>query len=122
MTPVMQTRPDVEDGNCLQASIASILDRPINDVPDMPLRGPGWFHAYGRLLAKHGIWFAQSSYPPAAGAYIKVSAHIEDGKVDFAHCAVYEDGQLVHDPTPGWPIERMRDDDFYYLVVEQLWE
>lgn len=43
MIPVQQTRFGNGQGNCLLACVASILDRPLESIPDFTMSGCGWF-------------------------------------------------------------------------------
>jgi hypothetical protein len=65
MKPVFQNKFGHEQGNCLQAAVASILERNIDDVPDFNMSGIGWFEemyewaikeGYGLLWADERFW------------------------------------------------------------------
>jgi hypothetical protein len=52
MTPIMQTRVGY-GGNCAQAAVASILDLPLDAVPD--LSGDGWWRVLQTVLNARGL-------------------------------------------------------------------
>lgn len=43
MIPTQQTKFGNGNGNCLLACVASILHRPIEEIPDFSLSGAGWY-------------------------------------------------------------------------------
>ena len=43
MIPIKQTKFGKGQGNCLLACIASILERPLESIPDFCISGCGWF-------------------------------------------------------------------------------
>lgn len=65
MTPVTQTLVGIERGNCLQACVASLLDLPIEQVPNFcEARQSGeWFEPFMGWLRERG-WTAVYFKPP----------------------------------------------------------
>lgn len=93
MTPVYQR----ESNDCLRASIASILDRPIDDVP--------------HFVAEHGdrCWCAALEWAQTQGLELRMSYGEDPGGLCIAtgdgprgrrHSVVW-DGGLLHDPHPS---------------------
>jgi len=125
---VTQTRLGAPDGNCLEAAIATLLQIPIDAVPDLRAvnghlpEAARWELArrrrpvLQRWLASHGLRLVGGSgFPPPehAGWYIASGP----GPRGLRHAVVYSQGQLAWDPHPdrtglyyadGWTaIERL---------------
>jgi hypothetical protein len=129
MTPVTQTKVVVKNskgeevvrGNCYAAVIASFLDLPISEVPNVEtffhmdgafwqdimltfLNTKGWelctdnryrvFHdgAFGLEQGKRAEWMQECS-----GQYYLVTGKSPRG---FGHICIYRNGMLFHDPHP----------------------
>jgi len=97
MKPVQQTRFG-KSGNCIQACVASILERPLEAIPDF-------------LSAKTNPWLACQSWLDSQGYYLIgasncwMCAGIEFiaggmGPRGIGHCVVMRDGKVIHDPHP----------------------
>ncbi len=100
MTPVEQTTFGHPDGNCFAACVASILERPLDAVPDF--KGPDWFTQWHQWLAPLGLYFLQYSaagdWSPPAG-YAILTARSPRG--DYDHAVVVNSwGAVVWDPHP----------------------
>jgi hypothetical protein len=54
MKPVYQEVVDEHKGDCMQAAIASLLELPLNEVPDF-INQENWFHSFYHFLAKNGF-------------------------------------------------------------------
>ena len=50
MIPVDQTIVSEKDGDCTRASLASILELPIDAVPNFMRFGQGWFRIFSHFL------------------------------------------------------------------------
>lgn len=100
MIPVNQTRTGWPWGNCLQASVASILEIPLLAAIDLPpnlFRMPlleEFAEAYGYDL--EFVKDAQTIRVPRGFT-------IASGRSDrnLLHACVYHDGILAHDPHPA---------------------
>ena len=58
MTPVVQTDRSADTGNCFAASIASVLDLPLDEVPNFAgIYGDEWEAGADRWLAARGLRF-----------------------------------------------------------------
>lgn len=62
MIKVYQTIVDKGFGNCMQAAIASLLELPLNDVPNFKDYKDGWFDPFYKLLKKHGYEYEGGLY------------------------------------------------------------
>jgi hypothetical protein len=112
--PVMQTVFG-EDGNCMQACIASLLGLPLEEVPQFPIHGQ--FFAVERYLKQFDI--RPVGYPvekmklrPYNVYYISTGLS-ERG---LRHAVVCKDGLMIHDPHPdGTGVEP--DIDYYFFKM-----
>lgn len=98
MTPVMQTYL-VNDGsgipgNCLQAAVASILDKPLELVPHFILF-KNWFEAVRAYIDGIGCQIHIFSKDPGVEC---IAIGLSPRQVRHA---VIWDGGLVHDPHPS---------------------
>lgn len=124
MKPVDQTRFGYPEGNCLMACVASVLEVPLELLPDLWEREKAgdddWWMILRTALAEHG-WeaiylhpeyvsatnesrtsadLAPQGYALAGGPSPRESTVNEDGE-NAGHVVVAEDGQIVHDPHPS---------------------
>lgn len=110
MTPVMQTILAPNDGkgmpgNCLQAAIASLLDLPLVEVPHFVGRdwmtdgAEHWWTEWRRWSAARGLRVEALETPQAGEYYLGGGPSPRDPE-NRSHVAVYQDGDLVHDPHP----------------------
>lgn len=104
MTPIYQDKFNntfpYGGGNCLQACIASLLDKPLEAVPHFMLFGKEWYTALSIYLDSvdyklEGWWEGE---PPHDGEYYMVS--MDSGDVEYGHACIYKNGKVVHDPHP----------------------
>lgn len=106
MIPVDQADRGLPLQNCLRASVASVLEVPLDEVPDMPhcewqtagcdcqfviLRD--YLDEKGLDLVIHDA----ATSPPPFG-YCVASGYSPRG---ILHAVVYREGSLVHDPHPS---------------------
>jgi hypothetical protein len=126
MTPVTQTRfyePDLpadqQRGNCLTAVVASLLDLPIEAVPNFVqnhvdtggdqdwwqclhafVREQGHRLFYLRPVETPGASGSTMGFPaPDPGEYYTVSG-VSTRSPDIHHIVIYRDGEMVWDPHP----------------------
>lgn len=113
MIPVYQTMTVANDGegNCFNACVASIMERPLRDVAAIHPRFDGnywgawqdWFTSQGLKL----VWHRDLSSPPKGYAIASGMGgryYPEDHDLageEIGHAAVVFNGLLVHDPFPG---------------------
>ena len=104
MIPVMQTRFGVT-GNCMQACVASILELPLEEVPDFCniASEDTWFTQMQAWFEGHGLWYVEVRFtyePKFPDGYYLVSG---DGPRGLRHVCVARAGEIVHDPHPPHP-------------------
>lgn len=117
MKPVVQTRFGRPGGNCWAASIASILELPLEAVdwspdmtPDEIEPPPGgcvsqeWIDRQQRKLIELGYWMVRQPWAPnltlPAGVHYLALGITDTG---VGHVCVYLEGAIVHDPNPKAP-------------------
>ena len=109
MIPVNQTIISVEDGDCTRACLASILDLPIDAVPNFMRFGAGWFKIFWALLRAldyeyYGTGWVNChilSKSPNINGYVIASVPSKTFR-DTGHSVVMNlKGLVVHDPNPN---------------------
>jgi hypothetical protein len=103
MKPVDQTQFAGEGvgGNCVQASVASILELPLSDVPhflaiaDAPNQ---WELAMMDWMEERGVGYIRREGEWIFDGYYLASGPSPRG---VSHMVVYHDGKLAHDPHPS---------------------
>lgn len=104
MIPVYQKRYTKPEGECLMASIASILEIPLEACPDLHAaeqRGENYWDAMSAFLRQRGyqpVWMT----PEYLGGTVPkgYAAVAGDGGRGCDHVCVALDGRIVHDPLP----------------------
>jgi len=137
MTPVTQTTfydatqpPEKQRGNCLTAVVASLLDLPIEDVPNFVQEhvdtdgAKHWWESMHAFVASRGYGvyylrstlYAESLFPdPDPGEFYAVSGVSPRDPAIF-HVVIYRDGEMVHDPHPDRTgLVRVTDEYFWTL-------
>lgn len=107
--PVHQTIFDELDGNCLQACIASVLDLPLDAVPNEIARSDWWESVNAWLIATRGLYLV--AFRP--GKWKPTGIHLTSGAGPrgMEHVVVSEGGRMIHDPHPaGIGLEKVRMD------------
>ena len=129
MKPVDQTRfyepdapPDRQRGNCLTAVVASLMDLPIEAVPNFVQDHVNhdadndvdwdWWTRLHRFIGERGYVMRylrpvvdptcppESHFPdPEQGEFYAVTG-ISPRDPRIHHIVIYRDGQMVHDPHP----------------------
>lgn len=120
MTPIYQSRPTTRHkvGNCFEACIATLLDVPLKDVPDMTgkakegevvsdedaLYGLEWLRRRGMGYIEIGM---QGPLPDLLALMKKMqrhSAYILTGRTagGSVHSVVARGGDIIHDPAGLW--------------------
>jgi len=104
MIPVDQTqfRDQGYHGNCFQACVASILERPLDHVPNFSeVHGPYFMRGFRGWLVEQGLGAVYLN----GSAVWPVGAHsIATGKSprgDFLHSVVWLGRKIAHDPHPS---------------------
>ncbi|KKN69257.1 hypothetical protein LCGC14_0442520 [marine sediment metagenome] len=114
MKPVFQTVFDAVKGNCLQASLASALEVPLADVPDLAERDD-WYEAMNKWLREtYGVEMV--CIP--TGGWTPPGIHLTGGDAGLEHVVVGKDGKMIHNPYPdgGELIEEKQH--WLFVVVE----
>lgn len=99
MRPVDQTKFGSPDGNCFQASVASILELPLEEVPDFD--GDDWYEKFTEWLKPRGFYpltFKMGEWKPPPDAYTIFGGKSPRG--DWLHAVVGIGGEVAHDPHP----------------------
>lgn len=101
MHPIKQTilQSESQNGNCLQAALASIFEVALDDVPEFQKEPPNqWRSSLRSWLGGMGLeMLVYDRDPRESGHYLAVG----DGPRGCTHCVVYRDGKMVHDPHPS---------------------
>lgn len=122
MKPVDQTAFGSPHGNCLMASVASILEVPLESLPvlydECDVKGRQWWDVLLEALRPHGL--TAIHYPNGTDGFAAIlppGYHVASGQASrgYRHAVVYHDGKLAHDPHPSregvYRVER-----FYILM------
>lgn len=119
MIPIKQTLTDELYGNCLQASIASLLDRPLDNVPNFMLFEDHWWSALLMWAGSNGysVEYVESE-PPKDGKYYVTSLVYEIHKKGLSHAVVFKDGQIAHNPWVNSHYDnfKYRIDGYYKFI------
>lgn len=113
-----------EHGGCLQAAAATVLQRPLEDLPDTTRSGVlrQWAEANGYYLTtvRPGV------DPRPEGLAIGVSVSFPDGLIANArHTVVLRDGRIVFDPAScflwpgGHPVQPTTAGEIEYALTFQ---
>ena len=119
MKPVYQTQFDSKTGNCLQASVASVLELPLDEVPNFMLEAD-LTTALGTFLAQFGM-VSITLTASQVSRWRPSGFHLIGGRSlrgDFNHSVVGYNGEVIHDPHPSGGGLRTIDD--YTLFVALL--
>ena len=103
MKPVYQTTFG-DDGNCLQACVASLLEIDLESVPTVNPRCAAWVKTLEAFLAPYGLgmmWYTAGSHSYPHG--YSIGMHEANG---IYHATVYFEGRQVHDPLLGADSQR----------------
>lgn len=99
MNQVEQTIFAPPDGNCLAACVASILELPLEAVPNF--HEEGWYFKWCDWLAPMNLKWV--SFPYQGSEWIPSGYSIlgaQSPRFDYLHAVVCFDGQIVWDPHP----------------------
>lgn len=117
MIPIDQTRlsgPN-QRGNCMQAAVASLLELPLDRVPNfIEARDRGGHEELAMRRFLLGLGFEVVRLP---GNHVSEGYCLAVGPTDRGthHMVVVQDGELVHDPHPSR--QGLRAVSFVYLLV-----
>ena len=130
MKPIFQTILTPPHGNCLQASIASILELELDDVPNFMLEDDdNWRKAYLDFMALHDLQplfldiAALRKHDPD---WVPVGWHLLAGisprskkKPHYHHELVCYRGVPIHDPSPLGNCT-LRTAEFWTVFISSL--
>lgn len=115
MTPVDQTIVAIEDGDCTRACLASIIELPIDAVPNFMRFGAGWFRIFSHFLMSLDYEFLGTGWVKSkdrpCGHILSKSPNIKGYVIasvpsrsfpNSGHSVVMNlKGLVVHDPNPN---------------------
>jgi hypothetical protein len=123
MRPVDQTRFGSPDGNCFAACVASLLEIPLEEAPDL-MKLPDWYVAFEEWLRPRGLYpvgFSCDGEPPG---WALAGLHILSGgspRGDFLHSVVARGREIVHDPHPSRDGLRSLKDRIVLVPLDPAW-
>ncbi len=127
MTPVKQTIYG-DRGNCSQAALASLLDLPLDGVPNFFEAGPNdtdWWNALYTFLAGRNLTMWHIDYPNHAHALLDLKHRPgyllvwgeSPRDPQRQHYVVWHGGRMIHDPHPdGSGLVRIGGVDILYPI------
>jgi hypothetical protein len=104
MTPLVQTDLSRETGNCLEASMASVLDLPLAEMPKFEHDGdhdPTYWDKWEPWLRERNLalhWFRVTDGGWVPPGYALLNSLIAEG---LRHATVVLDGKVIWNPWPG---------------------
>lgn len=105
MKKIYQTILDLNNGDCLRACLASLLEIELLDIPNFAEYGDDNFGAsYRAWLHELGLRHISLTYTPDIWPTFKDIPVIIVGKSprgDGYHAVIFQNGVLFHDPYPG---------------------
>jgi hypothetical protein len=105
--PVAQTILVPPLGNCFQACVASLLEVPIDHIPNFSeCSAESWAEEACHWAARHGIELLDFKREAAGESvsWFGAGYYIGSGpspRGDWNHSCVYKGSNMVHDPFPG---------------------
>lgn len=102
MKPIMQTKFGVDEGNCFSACLASILEIPIEQIPNFCVEYPSdWLNKTNEWLAGLGLVLVDFTVEglPDYDTYWIASGL--SPRLTCDHSVVYHASAMVHDPHPS---------------------
>jgi hypothetical protein len=124
-----------ERGNCLAACVASLLEIPLEDVPNFCALGSGdgrWFKNLNDWLRPFGLAYAEFNYPDEGvpewfftvpfiqpGALWIAGGPSPRGDRDMEHCVIMRGPgrELLHDPNPRFGRCGLRRVDAFGIIL-----
>lgn len=115
MKPTQQTKFGWPDGNCHAATLASILELDINEIPNFGVDDHWWDRFSRYMVSHHGMQPIEVD----AATFEPQGYHFINGKsprLDHQHSLVGFAGKPVHDPYPNGQCE-LRDGARTYTLL-----
>lgn len=101
MIPVDQTKFGNPEGNCFNACLASILEIPLESIPDImrDAWNDSWFTDYCKWMEQFNLTLAMLTF----GSWLPPGYSILSGEAErgLEHSVVAFSGKMVHDPHPS---------------------
>lgn len=104
MISIEQTIFTPPNGNCMAACIASILEMPLDDVPNY--HGEDWYDHYQAWLHERGMCLIRWEHVDSADHYNALAAigyailNARSPRGNYGHAVVTYGGEIVWDPSP----------------------
>jgi len=137
MKKVLQTIVDKGRGNCMQATVASLFDLELEQVPNFIELKENWFEVMCEFFRKNGCKSLNPFYKSSHTSSFYLDALKHDGGVNGYFYAVVpsqtfapEDGvthavvvdselNIVHDPNPNQLALKLKPEDVKYVYVNK---
>jgi hypothetical protein len=104
MKPVLQVNLGPPDGDCHRACIASILEQPLEDIPNFIEDDRWWDRLNAWLINRHNCYLlhfeSDRFFDETHIGYVIANGPSPRGP--FLHSTVYFRNSLAHDPYPGF--------------------
>lgn len=119
MKPVLQTKFK-EDGNCLCACLASLLEIPIESIPNP--KHNDWQDEMNRwLIENHGLYIMSAALNPDSNylpsAFVNnYTIGVGESCNNLLHAVICRDKRIVHDPLPNSGLTYDKINSFDLLV------
>lgn len=119
MIKVKQTIYTSTDGNCLAASLASILEINIDDFPQLP-NNKDWYPQLQNYLHSLGwnLVLIEGAHTTALRGYHLIIG--DNPTSGLKHCVVAMDGEVVFDPSPYRTEFSESLKNIYYGIISKL--
>jgi hypothetical protein len=125
MVPIDQTITGPEDGNCFAACLASILELPIEQVPNICHLGEDWLTDCNKWLRRFGFWMVpmliegvnmqtQEREPWKPEGWHIIAGDNQNGD---RHAVVGYNGRTMFDPNPNR--KGLKNITEYYVFVSR---
>ena len=130
MIKVFQTIFDFKNGNCFQACVASVLELPLEDVPNFCAEDQDeWLRNYNEWLRPRGLGVIHVITDACSDSNIIISeftagyhiAGVEPTKGE-KHAVVIHNGIIVHDPHPRQNAFKLPIIDIQLFTVQEPWK
>ena len=126
MKPVMQKVVSAGEGDCMSACLASILELPLDRVPNFYVGKGDWFNQLWKFLERAHLEWGGQRVPVIAlsksngidGYFMAVVQSINFP--EKTHAVVFKGKEFVHDPSPLKSKEWTIDDVKYFYILERI--
>jgi hypothetical protein len=126
--PVFQTRVGAEDGDCIEACVATILglpdtggvpvnDKPNDEIVDYLLELDEWLEPRCLGIVAFDVQGRDGRYPVVIGETTRWMAFVDAGDPGHYHALVMCGHSVEHDPHPAQPFRGAVVDDLIAVIV-----